>query len=107
MATGYRNVYRYYCSSEPVNKNWVTEERAEMDIPISCINNPTHIIKESSISVVGRFTRLNKIVQNELFDECNLEKIDLINIVEKCTLLSQRVKVLESILEKMNQIKFV
>jgi hypothetical protein len=100
---GYRTVYRYFCVEE--NK-YITEERVENSIPTNCSTDVTHTIKPGSISTSGKFTRVKQINQNDLFDDCDLTSIDLLNVHQKCEQLAQRVRVLENILQKNGNIKF-
>ncbi len=105
--TGCFCLFSYYCTNEEEGKNWVHEERLEDDVPTKCKNDDKHVIKESSVNILGKYIRVKQINQTDNFDECDMTKIDLLNIVQKCELLSQRVRVLEIILQRMNQIKFV
>lgn len=102
--TGFRMTYRYYCNNEA---KWVTEERSENNPPTFCINNISHVIKTESITVGQKYANLVPINQTHNFDECDLTNITLSNVDTKCELLAQRVMILEEILKRMNQIKFV
>lgn len=105
--TGCYCLFNYYCSNEEEGKNWVSEERKEDDKPTSCKNDPKHEIKLDSVSVISKYIRVKQIDQIDLFDQCDLTKIDLFNVDKKLELLAQRVRVLEEILKRMNQIQFV
>jgi hypothetical protein len=100
---GYRNNYKYYCQTEA---KWIYEERAEGDPPTVCVNNASHTLNTGSISVTGKFTRVDQIIQSDKFDSCDLTKIDLLNVDQKCEALAQRVRVLETVLQKNGLIRF-
>lgn len=101
---GFRSVYRYFCEDEAT---WVTVETAEGKPPSSCVNNAEHKIKPGSVIMSGRILVLKPILQTHHYDTSDMRNIDGFTVVSKCEELAKRVKVLEELLQKLGQIKFV
>lgn len=102
--TGFRTSYRFFCNDE---MKWITVEKPEGTLPTECPNDPLHSIKLESITGVAKYVNVVPITQSYNFDECDLTKVTLLDVHTKCALLARRVKVLEEILKRQNQIKYV
>lgn len=102
---GFFCIYRYLCENENC---FITEERREGDIPKVCKNDISHKIRESINNyVVCKYVKVNQTKVIDNFENCDMYNINTNNIIEKVELLSQRVKVLELLLQREGKIKFV
>ena len=102
---GFFNRYRYWCENENC---FITEERRVGDIPKLCKNDISHKIRESTNNyVVGKYVNIHQTQSLDNFENCDMFNINNNNIIEKVELLSQRVKLLEMIMNKEGKIKFV
>ena len=102
---GFFNRYRYWCEAENC---FITEERREGDTPKVCKNNINHKIRDSINNYVeGKYVNIHQTQAISNFENCDMYNINTNNMIEKVELLSQRVKVLELLLQREGKIKFV